>query len=336
MALSRPAIAMGTDGTCRLVQPPAPGASAEVAISAAVGEKAANRFEDVRTVQDALNQVPTSEGGPDPALKVDGLCWSKTTAAIRKFQKQACGFKWPDGVIAPGKRTHQRLAEFFVPANPYALPMLYTQVGNAMSWVFAARHAVGEARRHLTQGFAASPRGYLLTDKYFHLGKLPDLPARLAAVDRIDRIFLDMQICIGHGSPLTSPGSGYFQEDPKENRHLAYTYNGGFSRRSQGGGPPLSKPEYTGPVNRQDTILICSRNVGSKSLEVVTYIIVHELAHFVGPDLHDVNRIDDHSYRKLGQVFFEIPPQVALRTADCYAQLAAEARLKREAQPYWL
>lgn len=83
-----------------------------VEISASVGANAHNRPNDVRVIQDALNQVPPSSGGPLPPLKVDGLCYGKTLAAIRKFQQEACGFKWPDGRIDPNGKTHTRLREF--------------------------------------------------------------------------------------------------------------------------------------------------------------------------------------------------------------------------------
>src|SRR5687768_8189472 len=95
------ALAYCPDGECRLTTVDVPSARNSVEISAAVGADAANRHGDVRVIQDALNQVPPTSGGPVSPLKVDGLCYGKTLAAIRRFQKDACGFKWPDGRISP-------------------------------------------------------------------------------------------------------------------------------------------------------------------------------------------------------------------------------------------
>jgi len=60
-------------------------------ISASVGEKGVNRKDDAVTVQELLNSVPPEKGGADPKLDPDGLPWGKTIAAIRRFQKVACG-----------------------------------------------------------------------------------------------------------------------------------------------------------------------------------------------------------------------------------------------------
>lgn len=78
---------------------------------ASVGDRCTNRQEDVRTIQRMLNNVPAAAGGPATSLAVDGLCWSKTVGAIRRFQEIGCGFKWPDGKISPDKRTFLRLEE---------------------------------------------------------------------------------------------------------------------------------------------------------------------------------------------------------------------------------
>jgi hypothetical protein len=85
-------------------------------ISASVGQNGANRTPDVITVQELLNKVPASNGGPVPPLKVDGLAWSKTNHAISRFQKEHLKFKWPDGRIDPSGKTFQALVAFDQPA----------------------------------------------------------------------------------------------------------------------------------------------------------------------------------------------------------------------------
>ena len=81
-------------------------------ISGTVGRSAANRYDDVVTVQELLNQVPADEGGPRPKLKVDGICGSKTKSAIQKFQLHHFGWKGADGRVNPGHQTLAKLNEY--------------------------------------------------------------------------------------------------------------------------------------------------------------------------------------------------------------------------------
>src|SRR5262245_46482812 len=120
------------DGSCRLsgVSGGAPASNAgSLEISASVGEDAANRREDVRKVQDALNQVPAADGGAEPPLVTDGLCYGKTVAAIKRFQKLGCGFKWPDGVVSPNEKTHVKLKEYNNKSYAYTWAGGYTLAG---------------------------------------------------------------------------------------------------------------------------------------------------------------------------------------------------------------
>jgi hypothetical protein len=91
-------------------------------IAASVGKGAVNHKDDSMTVQELLNGVPPEQGGPVPPLKVDGLPWQKTIAAIQNFQKVALGHKWPDGRVDPGGKTLAKLNEFDQPLVAEELP----------------------------------------------------------------------------------------------------------------------------------------------------------------------------------------------------------------------
>jgi len=317
----------GANGECHL-SAFKPSVASGIEISASVGKGGKNNFEDVRTIQDALNQVHPSRGGPDPPLDVDGYIGPKTLSAIRKFQAKACGFKWPDGRVDVEKRTHQKLREFYIDPNPYHLKLIYLMLPNAVRWMNSARRALMEARFALTGGFAASNKGLTVLNKYFHLDTLPTHEA-IDAIGRIDRIYLTGIACIGHASPMTQEGSGYFQEDTKRNTAHAYTYEGGYHV-----GPKWSKDaKYSGPNVRMDAVYICSRRYKSYSLDTYTMVVVHELAHFCGPPRPNTDIIVDHSYRRKGSAFFKLSAKNAMRTADCYAHFAGEVTLGREA-PY--
>lgn len=101
-------------------------------ITASVGVGATNQKADVTTVQELLNRVPAGEGGPEVPLKVDGLAWSKTDAAIKRFQHINLGHKWPDGRVDPQGKTFTRLNDYDQkPATPlmYLVPGKKTVIG---------------------------------------------------------------------------------------------------------------------------------------------------------------------------------------------------------------
>lgn len=91
-----------------------------------VGKNCVNRPEDVKTVQELINKVPKSEGGPDPLetqgmeapLVVDGFCGPYTQHAINRFQIKQFGYGKTDGVVDPGQRTMERLNHFEALATP--------------------------------------------------------------------------------------------------------------------------------------------------------------------------------------------------------------------------
>lgn len=331
------ALALCPDGQCRpkLVNgatPPPSRNSPE--ISASVGVNAANRMTDVRVIQDALNQVPARSGGPEPPLKVDGLCYGKSQAAIKRFQKEACHFKWPDGRVDPNGKTHERLKDFFIPANPYTLPYVYHMLPKALLWILAAKRVLWDADLHRRgkPGFGSRME---LVNRYFHLDQVGPRGAA-ASLASIRETFIKMETCIGHSSPFTELGSGYFQEDPLEAHASGYTFSGGFTRRSRTKTtPPMSKEDnYRGPNQRQDTIYICPRVLNAHSDFSYTRIVVHELAHFCGPEPGG-QTITDYGYRDRKvpaeqDKFFKLRPELAIRTADCYAEFAGYAYLGRE------
>jgi hypothetical protein len=320
------ALAYCPDGECRLTTVDVPSGRNSVEISAAVGADAPNRHGDVRVIQDALNQVPPTSGGPVSPLKVDGLCYGKTLAAIRRFQKDACGFKWPDGRISPGGKTHTRLREFFIPANPYTMPRVYLMLPQAVHWILAAKRELALAELHL-QGKLGFTKPFQLVDKYFHVGTLSPVQA-LASIARIRSLFVSMEACIGHSSPLTAPGTGYFQEDPVENRRTAYTLPGGFTRRAPNKTTPPMSGDYGFelPSQRMDSIFVCPRILNIHSDGFYIKVILHELAHFCGGKERTADHVTDHSYRRKPN-FFTLTPHLAVRTADCYSEFAGEAKL---------
>jgi hypothetical protein len=82
-------------------------------ISASVGRMGGvNRYKDVVTVQELLNQVPITSGGPSPPLKIDGICGPKTIKGIQVFQIKHFGWSGADGRVDPDGPTHLWLNTF--------------------------------------------------------------------------------------------------------------------------------------------------------------------------------------------------------------------------------
>jgi hypothetical protein len=67
--------------------------------------KAVNLVPDVLAIQQLLNGIAYSGGGPQPNLVVDGLCGKKTQSAIQQFELKQFGWKLADGRVDPGGQT---------------------------------------------------------------------------------------------------------------------------------------------------------------------------------------------------------------------------------------
>jgi peptidoglycan hydrolase-like protein with peptidoglycan-binding domain len=101
-------LVMPTVGSC-IPTATLPTGTGPIAISKPVGQGplARNLPDDVKTIQDALNQVTVKgePGGPMPFLVVDGIKGPKTQAAIIKFQQVQVKAIHADGTVEPGKQT---------------------------------------------------------------------------------------------------------------------------------------------------------------------------------------------------------------------------------------
>ncbi len=75
------------------------------------GAKAKNLYDDVVTIQQLLNEITPQNGGPNPPLKVDGICGPKTKAAIQNFQLKHFGWKLADARVDPDGATLKKMNE---------------------------------------------------------------------------------------------------------------------------------------------------------------------------------------------------------------------------------
>jgi hypothetical protein len=77
-----------------------------------VGLGGVNDFQDSKYVQTLLNDWLIRTG--DFGIDIDGIVGDQTIGAIKKFQREALGFEFPDGLVEPGLNSIQVLQEFHI------------------------------------------------------------------------------------------------------------------------------------------------------------------------------------------------------------------------------
>jgi hypothetical protein len=135
-------------------------------ITGSVGRSGMNRPQDVRAVQTLLNSVARDRGGPAQALAIDGLAWSKTIAAIERFQRLALGHKWPDGRVDPFGPTLLALeaAGGPSPAQPHADAQVMKagfSIAASTGWTYRNMQSLSAG-----PGAASGIRGWLIADHH--------------------------------------------------------------------------------------------------------------------------------------------------------------------------
>jgi hypothetical protein len=348
--MAKPLMGLGDNRRCA---PTADGGSSQsgLTIQGSVGRGGKNNPEDARRIQDALNRVPPFQGGPQPLLLVDGLVGPKTIGAITRFQSHHFGPANADGRVDPGHRTIAKLREFqsgpsaaagaptipaggpttlgFRPSQRSSLVPVMTRVQAALPetlvWVNQALQRLAEAELKLKEApgpdFTVSLQ---LVDRCFKVSSLGK-DAALKSIGDIRAIFNTMREAIIISMKVTffhdAPGGC----NPPGKVINAFTYCGGFKKRDSNGLPPMSNPEFAGPNVPQNGIYMCTSHIANKTRDHLMDLMVHELAHFVGPAAGAL-MIEDHSG---GLEALKSPHGIAIRTATNYAWLAWLSRLPR-------
>jgi peptidoglycan hydrolase-like protein with peptidoglycan-binding domain len=88
-----------------------------ISISATVGRFGVNRMNDVAEIQQLLNNVPITQGGPVIPIRVNGFCGEQTKSAIKDFQLFHFGVDEADGRVDPNSRSCALLAKFHCPTR---------------------------------------------------------------------------------------------------------------------------------------------------------------------------------------------------------------------------
>lgn len=307
-----------------------------VVIGHAVGEGGANVAADVVQVQRALNHVLPELAGAQPFLKDDGLVGPATLAAIKKFQER--NFSWFDRRVDPTGKTLALINHYLATQPKPDAPHSYRdRVARALARLRDASRSMLSAEQQLRAvlpfvesnttppgGFGAIFRERLaLLERHF---KIDEVPRRAVVIRALIVRYTDMRSAIVKSIPADPRlddlfgefvGDAAFVLDTHGSEDPAYTFLGGW--RKPGELDPPSK-------RRVDRIYLCEvlDNVSNTLFEEV---IIHELAHFVSPD---VPPIEDHGYGWINDPrMTALPPGLRLCNAQNYTTYAIECRYGR-------
>ncbi len=297
-----------------------------------------NLPDDVKTVQRLLNGVASEEGGqggPGGGLKIDGLCGPLTRGAISDFQKRQFPDKSADGIVDPHQRTIARLNDLAYPEVDEILRERGRRaVAGAARLLPLTIAAVGMVQTFyqglggLTAGFFASHAKRL--NGHFHLDRSRD---PLRDLDEIRAVYGLMQTAAAHvpAGPNQKPAFGFVDVRPKESTgklNFAYAFAGGYLYMQGKSG------RSEGAVHRADMIYVTRLLLDLPDESSQNYVILHELAHFVGGQWHDIDHIDDRAYyHRNKKRYDQLSPYEAMTNADTYAQYAWEVNTGQHFYP---
>lgn len=330
----KPTVACADD-VCRPMSETNGYSSGKIAITSPVGIKGVNQAIDVRTIQQALNDVPPHEGRPLPPLKTDGICGPKTKDVIQKFQVKHFGWKFAAGRVDPLKRTIAKLNQV-IPGSGYTigtgskenrLPRVLAMLNESLGAVRAARTNLLAAASvvnapDVTSPFSVFSRAELMkkANAHFDVDAHPS-SQRSGVLQQLLKIYDRMlDVFARRGGPW---GSAIFDIDPTGSpTNLAFTFDGGYFSGGR-------KEIVHGFSLRRDSIYLCDL-LDRQADDRFVLTVVHELSHFCGGLTGSPEHIRDHAY---GWYDFPKMKHLTLRqrlhNASSYANFAFDARYSR-------
>ena len=319
-------LVMPAVGSCILTST-LPSGGGPIAISGPVGQGALARNipADVKTIQEALNQVTVrgEAGGPMPFLVVDGIKGPKTQAAILNFQQVQVRSIHADGLVEPTKQTILRLNEIVAPISKFDLnAKLATSLPLVQAALFSAIQNVTAV---ITSGpgptgFAAVAEDRL--KRHFSLNTL-DPSGQSAGRVNLFETYSEMALVVNQPELFNMFGAiDAFDVDPTNARIALTTTQGVFE-------PPLRDGADNPARHIRLGLGFFAQNVTD---DFAAFILIHELSHFTG-------RRDGQFIVDKGRGWFDdafIKPLSAdqrLLNADSYATFAHECRTGVSVKP---
>ncbi len=304
-----------------------PTGAGPIAISKPVGQGplARNIPDDVKTIQEALNQVTVKgvTGGPIPLLVVDGIKGPKTQSAILKFQQAQVRSVRADGLVEPGKQTILRLNEIDSPISKFDLNAKLAASLPLLRAALAA--AIQNVTIVITSGPGTTVSAALAEDRlnrHFALNTI-DASGQSNARVNLFETYSEMALVVNQPDLFDMFGAiDAFDVDPQNAKIALTTAQGVFE-------PPL-KDGADNPARQIRLGLgFFAPNVSN---DFAAFILIHELAHFTSR--RDGELIIDNGRGWFDDVFIR-PLSAAQRllNADSYASFAQECRTGSAAKP---
>jgi peptidoglycan hydrolase-like protein with peptidoglycan-binding domain len=320
-------LVMPAVGSCIPTSTLPTGGAGPIAISKPVGQGplARNLPDDVKTIQEALNQVTVKgvAGGPIPFLVVDGIKGPKTQAAINQFQQVQVKTIRPDGLVEPGKQTILRLNEIVAPVSKFDLN---AKLATSLPLVRAAlAAAIQNLTMIITSGPGTPGPAALAEDRLNRHFKLNTLDASGQSNARVGLFETYSEIALVVNQPDLFNMFGAieaFDVDPKNAKIALTTAQGVFQ-------PPL-KDGADNPARH--IRLGLGFFAPTVTDDFAAFILIHELAHFTSR--RDGELIVDNGRGWFDDTFIKpLSADQRLLNADSYASFAQECRTGSAAKP---
>lgn len=323
-------LVMPAVGSCILTSILPTGAAGPITIFKPVGQGllARNLPEDVKTIQEALNQVTVRgvAGGPMPFLAVDGIKGPKTQAAILNFQRVQVPEIHTDGLVEPGKQTILRLNAIVAPVSKFDLN---AKLATSLPLV---RAAFAAAIRNLTAIITSGPGtpGPAATaedrlNRHFRLNAL-DASGQSAGRVSLFETYSEMALVVNRPDLFDMFGAiDAFDVDPQNAKIALTTAQGVFE-------PPLKDGADNPARHIRLGLGFFAPNV---TPDFAAFILIHELAHFTSR--RDGQLIVDNGRGWFDDTFIK-PLSAAQRllNADSYASFAHECRTGSAVKPVFV
>lgn len=300
-----------------------------IMITASVGLKGINLPDDVRKIQEALNKIPPSKGGPTVPLAVTGISDERTWQAIHAFQRHHFGWSGADGKVDPGRQTLAKINEIIGTNESRDVPFLVAMLAHyelALRGIRAAHSKVIIALSVVNTGNGSDVSGRATAmdslNRHFHVDDYP--PGMRNQVLMMIYNVYDTMLNVFAAPGAEGPEIFKLDTTGKINSIAWTTINGAYRKGESWNGV------------RADRIYFSKESIEAiNNSDYVAYIIKHEMAHFVG--VSPVNHIWDYALGWYSDPALQaISPDKKLMNADCYANFAHESRTGDSSRPAWL
>lgn len=294
-------------------------------ISNSVGIDGKNINTDVMTVQQLLNAVPAIAGGPTPLLKEDGLCGPKTQSAISAYQQRVLG--WSDGRVDPNGRTINSLCQYILntPTVPYGTIGAYQKGSGVVKddpKLGADSILVGLMCMRTLEPFIHNLRWKFtrtdakfiaFIDKHFATGTQKVTTSDIHHLQQVVGAIHHYIARFNAFGKLPIENVVLYNSDPPGDT-IAWTVRGGdkmTTRQVQ-----IYMDKKTGKITKNPGQSIWLTSLfANESGYAKHWVMLHELAHFVGARDGSYNKIDDYSYA-FEKNFLKIPKFQKLHNAE--------------------